>query len=248
MASPIQYIHLSQTKEGDWVPIGQFHWNIPADELAITYAAHTIRLEAMTPAEADLKGYHHGEPLKIGGRTKVVRFLSAVEEIKKPFLVSMKSPTGTPQALEELSEKLAHDKVWKLSKESGLQAIASIGWLADVTKARPPDITKDTSAIEYEIDLLPENLEVKEESSPSGYNDRQLAMIIKAHKIVSAALKNCGTLGKNIAEMGPVPFGERIFKTYSRIFTSLPDPEAEEREKFEAVRQQAKEKREAEDE
>lgn len=239
----IEFIHLRKTLSGDWENVGEFIWRTPPEELATVYAAHQIRLKNLLEAEDNLKNYRHAEPLRIGGRTKIVDILSATSILKQPFLTTMQGETGSDKALTEIQNVLASSSEWRFKKEIGLQAIASIGWLSDITKARPPAITKDNSSTDYEEELLPDNLQIKEDSSPSGYNKQQAQILTEAQTLTIKALANCGPLHAKISDMTIVPYGELLFKTFSRIYTALPDPETEEREKFEEMRKKAAEKR-----
>jgi len=239
----IEYVHFRKNSHNEWEEASEFLWRIPEDELAIVYGATCIRLDAMAEAEANLVNYHHPEPLRIAGKTKTVEITHALEVLKRPLLANMKHATGTPEAVIELGGILQKSTQWWLKKEVGLQALSSIGWLMDVSKARPPALNKDDSATDYEESLFPKNLIVTEENAPSGYNDRQIALLKKTKGIAAEVLAPCGNTGKEYAEMGIVAFGQKVFKTYSRLFTCLPDPEEKERERFEQMRAAAAEKR-----
>jgi len=198
-------------------------------------------------AEENLKNYRHPEPLRIAGKTKMVEIHNAVTTMERPLIKGMTCKTGTKDAEREFAKLLEESPYLLTTKESGLQAIASIGWIMDVSKARPPEITTDTSSVDYEESLLPDNLEVKEESAPSGYNKSQVKLLEDTKKITAAALKHCGELGENYERMGVVQFGTKVFKAYAKVFGSLPDPEEEERERFNAMREEAKAKKEEDD-
>jgi hypothetical protein len=49
-------------------------------------------------------------------------------------------------------------------------------------------------------------------------------------------LEKSGTLKDRMQNMSLTVFGELLFRTQSRIFAALPDPETQEREQFEAMR------------
>ena len=215
--------------------------------MALIYAAVCIRKKYLEGAEENFEGYRHPEPLKIAGKTKMVEIHNAVGILSKPLIVGMSHDTGSRDGNREFSILLEQKPSLYTSKETGLQAIASIGWLMDISKARPPEITTDNSSIDYEESLLPENLEVKEESAPSGYNKAQIELLQAAKDITSEVLVKCGALSNNYTRMGIVQFGHKVFKTYAKVFGSLPDPEEEERERFNAMREEAKAKKEEED-
>lgn len=238
----LEFIAQRKTPTGDWVVINEFVIRVPPEELAIIYSAHIIRKSRLVEAEANLTNYIHKEPMKMGGKIRTVEIHSAGKTMKVPFLIGCKAEPGCQEALDELKTAIPKNAEWRMEKEVGLQAIASIGWLADVTKARPPDITKDTSSVDYEQNLLPGNLQIAEDSAPSGYNKSQVELLEEAQKTAAEALIKSGNLHGTITNMSVVTFGELIFKTWSRLFGSLPDPEAKQREEFEALRKEAAEK------
>jgi hypothetical protein len=246
MAKSLEYIPEEKNNKGEWVKKDILRWKLLEEEIAMVYAANCVRMNHLKEAEANLENYRHAEPLRIAGKTKMVEIHNAVEILERPFCVSMRAPTGTKQAHRELSQILSTARSVDTKKEVGLQTIASIGWLLDVTKARPPEITEDTSSVDYEETLLPDNLEVKEESAPSGYNKSQMELLQETKDILVQALTDCGDLSKHYDKMGIVLFGTKVFKTYAKVFSCLPDPEEEERERFNAMRDEAKAK-EAED-
>ena len=235
----IEYIHERKSEDGGWVKAEEMIWRIPPEEVAVIFAAQTIRLRCMREAEANLKNYIHPEPMRLGGKIRQVEIKSGIDEMRAPFLKQMTKETGSPEAAAELAKILPAQAQWRLKKSSALQGLASIGWLGDVTKARPPAITKDTSSVDYEETLLPESLSVREEAAPSGYNKQQLATLEEAREIALAALAGCSSLKTAMESMGAVRFGELVFKTQSRLYGGLPDPELEERAKFEAMRAEA---------
>jgi hypothetical protein len=235
----LEYVPQRKLESGEWVPVDEFIFRVPEEEMAVMYACHCIRYKSMEEAEANLKNYVHPEPMKLGGKTKIVEIKSALSIIKTPMLSNMTGETGSQTAMAELQKELPNHAEWRMKKECGLQVLASVGWLASLTKARPPELTKDTSSADYEVSLLPGNLEVTEESAPSGYNKGQADLLKKAKDITTDALEKCGVLAEKLSEMGVVQYGELLFKTHARVFNALPDPEAEERERFEAMRQQA---------
>jgi hypothetical protein len=246
MAKNLEYIPEEKDSSGEWVKKDILRWRLLEEEIAMVYAANCVRISQLKDAEANLKNYRHAEPLRIAGKTKMVEIHNAVGILERPFCVTMRAATGTPQAHRELAHILSTTRSVDTKKEVGLQTIASIGWLLDVTKARPPEITQDTSSVDYEENLLPTNLEVKEESAPSGYNKSQMDLLQETKDIVVESLKGCGDLSKHYENMGIVVFGNKVFKAYARVFSCLPDPEEEERERFNAMRDEAKAK-EAED-
>lgn len=245
--SAIEYIHKRKDDKGNWVDVEEIIFKIPPEEMAVAYAAHAIRLKCLMEAESNLKDYCHREPMKIGGRTKTVEIRSALDILKLPLLKDMNYFTGSDQAVEELQSLLPVKSEYRAKRLNGLQLLASVGWLADVTRARPPSITEDKSSVDYEAELFPENLEVKEETVSSGYNKIQAEMLKDAQRISGCCLKNCGELKDRIECMTVASFGELVFKTYSRLFGALPDPEAEERARFEDMRKAAEARREEED-
>jgi hypothetical protein len=246
MAKLLEYIPEEKNTNGEWVKKDVMRWRLLEEEMAMVYAANCVRITHLGDAENNLKDYRHPEPLRIAGKTKMVEIHNAVGILEKPFCLGMKASSGTKQGHRELSHILGSNRTLETSKEMGLQSIASIGWLLDVTKARPPEITQDTSSVDYEENLLPGNLEVKEESAPSGYNNAQMELLQEAKTIMVDVLKGCGELSSHYEKMGIVVFGNKVFKTYAKVFSCLPDPEEEERERFNAMRDEAKAK-EAED-
>ena len=247
MSHELTFIPEKLDNNNKWIEANEFLWKIPVEEMAVLYASCCIRLEALTEAEANLKNYRHQEPLKINGKTKIVEIHNGVPFLKNPFFKNHLGETSSPECLKTAQELFANTNQWRTSREVGLQAIASIGWILDITKARPPDITKDTSSTDYEAKLLPQNLKIKEEATPSGYNKQQLGILKKTQAITVETLQNCEIKKDEIKELGAVAFGNLVFKTYSRIWSNLPDPEEIERQRFERMREQAKAKREEED-
>jgi hypothetical protein len=247
MTKPLEYISEMQDKEGGWNAINCFQWKFLEEEMAIIYASVCIRKKYLSEAEANFKGYRHPEPLRIAGKTKMVEIHNAVGTMDKPMILGMEHPTGSKDGNREFSILLEQKPSIFTSKETGLQAIASIGWIMDIAKARPPEITTDNSSVDYEEDLLPENLEVKEESAPSGYNKAQIELLQATKDITSEVLSKCGELSHSYNKMGIVQFGHKVFKTYAKVFGSLPDPEEEERERFNQMREEAKAKKEEEE-
>lgn len=247
MAKLLEYIPEEKNTKGDWIPKDVLRWKLLEEEIAMVYASNCVRINHLKDAEANLKNYRHAEPLRIAGKTKMVEIHNAVSILERPFCVTMRAATGTSQAHRELAKLLSTSRTIDTKKEVGLQSIASIGWLLDVTKARPPEITQDTSSVDYEEKLLPDNLEVKEESAPSGYNISQMELLQEAKDIVVESLKGSGDLSKHYENMGIVVFGNKVFKAYARVFSCLPDPDEEERERFNAMRDEAKAKEAEED-
>jgi hypothetical protein len=247
MAEEIQYIHQRQKSDGTWIDAQEFIWKLPHEEMATLYGSCCARLKHLEEAEENLNNYHHQEPLKIGGKTQVVEIHSGIPFLKQNFFKNKEGVTGTPKGNKTAQELFANTNQWRTTKDIGLQAITSIGWLMDVTKARAPDITTDTSSTDYSASLLPQNLSIKEEAAPSGYNNNQLNLLKETQKIAAEVLKNCGEKGEKMAEMGTIQFGNLVFKTYSRVWGNLPDPEEIERQRFEKMREQAKAKREEEE-
>lgn len=248
MPEELQYIAARQKDDGSWIETQEFVWKIPPEEMAVVYAACCTRLKHLEEAEQNLKDYHHQEPLKIGGKTQMVEIHSGVPFLKQNFFKNKEGVAGTAKGLRSAQELLTNTSQWRTSKDIGLQAITSIGWLMDITKARAPDITTDTSSTDYSANLLPSNLAIKEEASPSGYNNNQLKLLKDTQTIAAEALITCGDKGKKMTEIGVVPFGNLVFKTYSRVWGNLPDPDEIERQRFDKMREQAKAKREEDDE
>jgi hypothetical protein len=242
MSKSLEYIPEEKNPQGEWVKKDILRWRLQEEEMAMLYAAVCIRMKHLQEAEENLKDYRHTEPLRIAGKTKMVEIHNAVATLAQPFSVAMKSKSGSPQSKKELSKLLSNSRTIDTKKEVGLQTIASIGWLLDVTKARPPEITEDTSSVDYEETLLPGNLQVMEESTPSGYNKAQMELLNEAKNIMSDVLEECGELSEHYRKMGIVLFGNKVFKTYAKVFGCLPDPEEEERERFNAMRDEAKAK------
>ena len=247
MAGHLTYVAEEKRSDGTWEKVNAFQWRLEEDEMAVIYAACCVRMRNLREAEDNLKNYRHGEPLKLAGKTKVVEFHNAVGILEQPFCPRMKHGTGTKAGDEEFTKILAQSPVITTNSEIGLQALASIGWLMDVTKARPPEITTDTMSVDYQESLLPSNLEVKEESAPSGYNKAQIGMLEEARKKAVEVLRDCGDLAQSYEDMGVVKFGTKVFKAYSKVFGALPDPEDEERKRFEAIREEAKSRKEDDD-
>lgn len=247
MTKPLEYISEMQDKDANWTAINCFQWKMLEEEMAIIYAAVCVRKRYLTDAEANFKGYRHPEPLKIAGKTKMVEIHNAVGILEKPMVLGMEHSTGSKDGNREFSILLEQKPSIFTSKETGLQAIASIGWIMDIAKARPPEINTDNSSVDYQEDLLPENLEVKEESAPSGYNKAQIELLQATKDIASEVLSKCGELSNSYHKMGIVQFGHKVFRTYAKVYGSLPDPEEEERERFNAMREEAKAKKEEED-
>jgi hypothetical protein len=247
MSQPIDFVEYRKNEAGEYIKVDELIWRMEAEEMAILYSAQCVRFRHLTPAEKNLKNYYHPEGLRIGGKTKIVEIHTAVPVLEMPFLTKMVHKTDTKAASEELAKLLPNSASWASKRDVGIQTIASIGWLMDVTKARPPDITKDTSNVEYAVDILPQNLDVKEESKPTGYNDGQIALLEEARGVATDVLKYCGNKHKEIGEMNIVIFAQRVFKTYSKTFNALPDPSEEERKRDEAMREQAKKNAEDDD-
>jgi hypothetical protein len=244
MASHLTFVPEEKRSDGSWEETHVFHWRMEEDEMAVIYAACCVRIRNLREAEENLKNYRHVEPLRIAGKTKMVEFHNAVPALSQPFCPKMKHGTGTKAGDEEFAKILAQSPVIVTSKEVGLQALASMGWLMDITKARPPEITNDTTSVDYEEKLLPSNLEVKEESAPSGYNKAQISMLDEARDKAVIVLRDCGDLAQSYEEMGVVKFGTKVFKAYSKVFGALPDPEEEERKRFEGIKEEAKARKE----
>lgn len=247
MSNSLEYICETKNASGNWDAINAFQWKILEEEMAVVYAAVCIRRKHLEQAEANFPNYRHPEPLRIAGKTKMVEIHNAVSTLKKPLVAGMTQETGSKDGNREFSILLEQKPSLFTSKECGLQALASIGWLMDVSKARPPEITTDNSSIDYQESLLPGNLEVKEESAPSGYNKAQIELLQSAKTIASEVLAKCGNMSLAYTQMGIVQFGHKVFKIYSKLFGCLPDPEEEERERFNVMRQEAKAKKEEDD-
>lgn len=247
MSKPLEYICETKDDSGNWNAINAFQWKLLEEEMAIVYAAVCIRKKHLEKAEANFPNYWHPEPLKIAGKTKMVEIHNAVGTLKKPLVAGMTQETGSKDGNREFSILLEQKPALFTSKECGLQALASIGWLMDVSKARPPEITTDNSSVDYEESLLPTNLEVKEESAPSGYNKVQIELLQSTKDIAAEVLAKCGGMSLAYSNMGIVPFGHKVFKIYAKLFACLPDPEEEERERFNAMREEAKAKKDDDD-
>ena len=243
----LEYIPQRETENKEWVAVNQFIFRPPSEELAVAYAAQVMRLKALEEAEANLVGYLHQESMKIGGRVNTIEIQGATHIMKLPFLTTMDQPTGTPAAMAQLIKELPNKVEWRTEKEVGLQIIASVGWLGAITKARAPNITEDTSSIDYHLELLPHNIEVKDENAPTGYNKRQVTQLQEALNIVIEACSGSNTLHQQLSNMTILKFGELVFKTQSRLFNALPDPDAEEKAKFDAMRDAAIAAKEDED-
>lgn len=237
----LEFVPERRSPEGDWVPVNEFIWRVPPEELAVAYAAHTIRRRCMVEAEANLKGYVHKEPMRLGGKIRTVKIMTAGVTLKKPFLSGMRGEPGSKEALEELKIAIPKNAEWRMPQDVALQAIASVGWLGAMTKARPPEISKDTSAVDYEESLLPQNLELAEDAAPTGYTKEQVGFLREAQNTAASALEKSGSLGERIKTMPVTTFGELLFRTQSRLFGALPDPETQEREQFEQMRAAAAE-------
>jgi len=232
----LEFVAERRTPEGEWVPVNEFIWRIPPEELAVAYAAHSIRRKCMAEAEANLTGYIHKEPMRLGGKVRTVKIMSAHETMDKPFLSGMRGVPGSKESMDELKVAIPRSGEWRMEQDVGLQTIASVGWLGAMTKARPPEISKDTSAVDYEEGLLPQNLELSEDMAPTGYTKEQAGFLREAHGLATQALEKSGTLKDRMQNMSLTVFGELLFRTQSRIFAALPDPETQEREQFEAMR------------
>lgn len=238
----LEYIPERKAADDEWVRVDEFAWRTPPEDLAIAYAAHVIRKQSLTEAEANLKNYVHKEPMRLEGKLRTVKILSSGETLKKPFLATSRAEPGSKEAMEELQMAIPRNAEWRLNRDVCFQVIASVGWLTSLTKARPPDISRDTSEVDYQTQLLPGNLEVAEDAAPSGYNKEQVELLKRAQKLAAEALAKSGGLGEKIKNLPIVNFGEVLFKTFSRTFGSLPDPEIKEREAFEAMQAEAAER------
>lgn len=248
MNDAIEYIALSQNQKGAWIETHEFLWKLPLEEMAILYAACCTRLSCLQAAESNLTHYRHLEPLRINGKTQIVEIHSGTPFLTLPFFKNKEGAIGSPQGISGAQDIFTNTTQWRSSKDVGLQAIASIGWLMDITKAKPPEINKDTSSTNYTETLLPTNLQIKEEAAPSGYNQNQLKLLKDTQNIAAETLKNCGEVGTSLKSLNITLFGNLVFKTYSRIWGSLPDPEEIERLRFEKMKEQAKAKREEDNE
>jgi hypothetical protein len=252
MDKNLEYVYLKRNKKNEWEEANEFVWKMPTDEMAILYAAYCIRLENMTIAENCLKNYIHMEPINIEGKMKNMGIGNAISILNEPFLKEYKTETGehvakgkpnTPEGEEELALALKNSTMWKTHKDPGLQIIASINWLTELNKVRTAEITKDNSVVEYDPRLLSKNMIITEEKAEEGYTAQQMQMLSKAKEITCSVLKYCGGTKEEYSAMNIKIFGQRIYKAFLRTFDSLPDPEKEEREKFEKIRQDAIQKR-----
>jgi hypothetical protein len=243
----IEYIQERPNEDGDWEKVNCFLWRNPPEEMAIVYAAHALRGKYLKTAEKTHENYIHKEPTQVDGQKMTMKYGTAAEDLASPLLEGMRAPCTAPESLPEIQERLWRGSQWELKKDQGIQALASIGWLANVTKARPPAITQESTTIQYEESLLPTSMSVSEEVRASGYNEAQAAILEEARNLAANALEKCGKLAGRMRELRVGAFGELVFRTQARLFGALPDPDTEERAKFEAMIAAAEEKREEEE-
>jgi hypothetical protein len=213
--------------------------------MALMYACSCVRLKHLSDAEGNLKNYRHSEPLRMEGKTKMVEIREGVSLLSKPLLIGMQGVTGSKEAHASINALLKRSTTWYSPQEAGIQIIASSGWVMDISKARPPDITKDTSSIDYTPTLLPSNLAVRDESAPSGYNQGQVAILEETRAVTRDVLQDVGDLHETYSTMGVVLFAQQVFRTHSRVLGCLPDPDDEERKRFDEAREQARINKEA---
>lgn len=231
---------------GVWKDLREFRLELEPGEFTLIWASIIVRTKALEEAEKIFPGYRHPEPFNIGGRKKIVEIGSALPVLKGPLLATCNTPCDHPETIKMIQRGERTGYTWRLKEEAGLQAMTSIGWLCDVVKARQPPITQSTSDVSYEADLLPSNMQVKSEEATAGYNKKQITLMENTKAIMDRVLKDIPEVRTKWLDTTITIFGQNIFRTTSKIFTSLPDLEEEERKKFEELKEKAKEVTEAE--
>jgi hypothetical protein len=227
-------------KTARWNDLNEFQMELEPGEFTLIWASGVVRQKALKAAEDVFPNYNHPEPLNIGGMKRIVEIGSALPILEGPILVTCPHPSNSEETVKAITKGEKTGYTWRLREEAGLQAMVSIGWLCDIAKARQPPISKNTSEIAYAADLLPTNMLVKEDEAPTGYNKKQADLMQEAKKEMLRVLGNIPELKAAWIDIPIIPFGEKLFRTASKIFTSLPDLEEEEKKKFEQIRAQAK--------
>ena len=227
-------------RTGRWKDLSEFHFELEPGEFTLIWAAVVVRLRALRAAEKVFPNYNHPEPLNIGGMKRIVEIGSALPILEGPLLVACPHPADSEETVKMIVKGEKTGYTWRLREEAGLQAMVSIGWLCDVAKARQPPISQATSEVDYSLDLLPANMQLKQDEAPTGYNKKQTDLMNQTKKEMCRVIDHAPELKKPWIDIPVVPFGEKLFRTASKIFTSLPDLEEEEKKKFEEIRAKAK--------
>lgn len=225
---------------GKWTDLQEFQFELEPGEFSLIWACIQIRALALTKAEEAFPNYVHPEPFNIGGINRTVEIGSAAAIMQGPLLVTSEENTNSPGMIKIIQKGERAGYTWRLHKESGLQAMASLGWLCDISKSRQPPITQATNDVTYSESLMPSNISVKENAAPSGYNKKQITLLQSTMEFMGKILDPIPDIKELWIGVPIVTFGEKIFKTTSKIFNSLPDLEDEERQKFEEMKNMAK--------
>ena len=225
---------------GLWQDLHEFRFQLSPGEFTLIWAAIQIRAKALKIAETNFQNYNHPEPFNIGGIKKTVEIGSAVEILEGKLLVTCDGTGQSEKLIKTLQKGEKTGYTWRLTEEAGLQAMASIGWFCDMVKARQPPITKATNDVVYLEDLMPTNTTVKKTEDPSGYNKKQITLMDSAVELMKLVLDPIPEIRSGWIGVPTVIFGQRIFKTTSKVFNSLPDLEEEERKKFDEMKAMAK--------
>jgi len=228
------------TETGQWQDLKEFRLELEPGEFSLIWAAIQVRTKALKAAEKVFENYNHPEPLNIGGLRRVIEIGSAIPILEGKLLVNCEGVKEEPSLLETIRKGERTGYTWRLREEAGLQAMSSIGWLCDVAKARQPPITQSTSDINYEADLLPSNIGVKHEESPTGYNKKQITLMENTREFMGKILNPLPEIKDLWLGIPIIIFGQKLFRTTSKIFGSLPDLEEEERKKFDEMKNKVK--------
>lgn len=225
---------------GQWTDLNEFRFELEPGEFTLIWAAIQVRAKALKAAEKVFVDYNHPEPLNVGGLKRVIQIGSAIPILEGQLLVTCVGTKDEPSLIEAIRKGERTGYTWRLQKEAGLQAMASIGWLCDVAKARQPPITQSTTDISYEESLLPSNVGVINEEAPTGYNKKQVTLMENAKEYMGKILDPLPEVKAQWLGVPIVTFGQKLFRTTSKIFGSLPDLEEEERKKFDEMKNKVK--------
>lgn len=232
---------VTDVKTGVWIPKQEWIFDLDIGEFPILWASMMIRLKYVSLAEETYPNYQHRETFSVDGKNEILAIGSGLKPLREPILINFPHKGNTPETKRELSERVVSNQRWRMKKDTGEQAIASIGWYCDIVKAKPPAITRDETSTTYRKSLLPSNLKKQEIQASTGYNKQQTALLKEGQDLVIELMAKTPTVQKQWEDMGVVIFGQYISKLRDKIFSSLPDPEEEERKKLEEIKERAKE-------
>jgi hypothetical protein len=232
---------VTDLKKGEWTDKNEWRFELETGEFPLLWAAMMIRLKYVGQAETTFENYKHAEVFNIDGKNRIYAIGSGLQTLREPLLINSTYKGDTEETRAHLAELVKTTQRWRMKKHVGEQAIASIGWYADITKARPPAITKEETTSVYQHALLPENMIPEEEKAATGYNKKQSKLLEEGRLIVVDLLRHLPNIQSEWDQMGIVVFGQRLSKLRDKVFASLPDPEEEERKKLEELQQKAKE-------